>query len=225
MSTIRFDPPEIQDFDLAAETFLGGPPTEDGDPQRRASVGKPQVRPIRHDEVSDDPELLSFLDHSGSDYYLVRLTCSIGVSPDDVLDGATVGVDLRAGNGEPIAWSLSPLRLTQRVRHPKLTLGMDINLGPMLTIRGDWARADEEEQCYVYALGEREPDPEWRYRRTADDKLDGVHDMALVVQARRGAEVDGTVRISARITHRRFLIHSKVSLATEYAEFRLSPRS
>lgn len=221
MARIDLQTPAMETFDLVEEEVMGGPPSDGDQRDRRATVGRPVVEQIGPELLRDDPELLAFLGRSGHDFYLTGFACSLGVGPRDELEEATVRIDLDGEQGEAVAWSLSPLRLVQRVSRDNVSLGGEITLGPMLKIHGDWAPVAEQEHCYVYALGEGEPDPEWRYRRTANERLLGIHDMRMVVQAPRGECVDGIVQITARVRHRGALVQTVVPLPQDFAQFRL----
>jgi hypothetical protein len=222
---IRLEPTRLENFDLVEEEFLGGPPSDGLERGRRATVARPVVELIGPELVRADAELLRFLERSSAEFYLAHFRCSLGVGPRDELEEATVRVDLGSEEGEAVAWSLSPLRLVQRVPRDHVSLGAEISLGPMFKIRGDWAPLTEREECYVYALGEGESDPEWRYRRTAHEQLLGVHDMTMVVQVPPNRGVHGTVQITARVRHRGILVQTVVPLPQDFARFQLHGRT
>jgi hypothetical protein len=222
MATVRFPPPELLELPLEPEVFLGGAP-QPSDPNRRASVGRPQVRRIDTTEVSDDPELVAFVAQKASTFYLVRLTCGFAAGQQDRIDSATVRVELESDGDEAIAWSLSPLKLAHKVPAAKIDAGVGITFGPMLSIHGNWAAPEvEHEKCFVYAVGELEPDPEWRYERTESENLNGSHIMAMVIEVAPGTNAHGTVAIEARLTHRNALIRTKVTLPPDRATFTLT---
>jgi hypothetical protein len=221
VARIRLQTSVPETFDLVDEEFMGGPPSDGDHRDRRATVGRPVVQRISPELLDDDPEAQAFLGRSGADFYLTALTCSLGVGLREELEEATVRIDLVAAQGEAVAWSLAPLRLVQRVARDKVSFGAEIALGPMLSIRGDWAPVTEQDSCYVYALGEGEPDPEWRYRRTVNEKLLGIHDMTMVVQAPPGAGVDGIVQITARVRRRGALVQTVAKMPEDFARFQL----
>lgn len=224
MATIHFPPPEFLDVPLEPEVFLGGAP-QTTDRARRASVGKPQVRCIGSADVSDDPELVAFVQQKTSTFYLVLLTCGFAAGQHDTIDAATVRVELESDGEDAIAWSLSPLKLAHKVPAAKIGAGVDIKFGPMLSIHGNWAAPEvEHERCFVYAVGELEPDPEWRYQRTESESLNGSHNMALVIEVPPGTSANGTVDIEARLTHRNALIRTRVNLPADRATFELAAR-
>lgn len=222
MATIHFPPPELVDMPLEPEVFLGGGP-QVPDRDRRASVGKPQVRYIDSTEVSDDPELVAFVRQKTSTFYLVLLTCGFAAGQHDTIDAATVRVELESNGDDAIAWSLSPLKLAHKVPAAKVDAGVDIKFGPMLSIHGNWAAPEvEHERCFLYAVGELEPDPEWRFARTESETLNGSHNMAMVIEVAPGTKASGTVGIEARLTHRNALIRTKVRLPPDRAAFELT---
>jgi hypothetical protein len=220
MATMHFPPPDLVDLSLEPEVFLGGAPLT-ADSRRRASVGRPAVRQIGVTEVSDDPALVAFVQQSTSRFFLVSLVCGFAAGEHDRIDSATVGVDLESDGDEAIAWSLSPVRLMHRVPGIDIGAGADITFGPFLSIHGDWATPEEREKCFVYAVGEREPDPEWRYRRTALESLNGLQQMAMVVEVPPHTVARGSVRVEARLTHRNVLIRTRVTMPADVATFEL----
>ena len=54
------------------------------------------------------------------------------------------------------------------------------------------------------AAGEREPDPEWRFRRTPKVALEGVHDLWLVAQVERGREAVVAYGVNATVRRPKF---------------------
>jgi hypothetical protein len=202
--TIVVPDPEFIEVETLPEVVLGGPPTggeESG--LHRATVGVPTVIPLDGAELGKHSDLFAFAQASGFDFYLVLLSCSLGVAPNETIRSARVSVDLAAGpepsDADPTAWSMAPLRLVEKKPKPNISAGVEVSFSPMLKIKGDWASPEQEDLCYVHALGEGEPDPEWRYRGTTRDRLLGSHNMTMVVRATRGREASGSIRIDAEI--------------------------
>lgn len=225
MARISLQAPPVQTFELVDEVFMGGPPGDDDQSGRRATVGRPVPEKVGPQDLRDDKEALAFLEGSDFDFYKMYLTCSLGAGPRDEIEEATVRINFAAEHDDAVAWSLSPLRLVQRVQLDTLSLGADITLGPMLKIRGDWAPVTEQERCYVYALGEGEPDPEWRYRRTPNERLLGVHKMTMIIQIPRNRDAEGTLEITARLRHQGIWKQTMVPLPTDFAHFQVGSRS
>jgi hypothetical protein len=221
VTTIQLSAPELIDLPLEPEVFLGGGP-QSADSHRRASVGRPEVRQIGVSEVSDDPDLVAFVEQSTSTFFLVSLVCGFAAGEHDRIESARVGVDLESEGDEAIAWSLSPVRLVHPVKPVSLQAGVAVKLGPFLSIHGDWAAPDEVDKCFVYAVGEREPDPEWRYKRTASESLNGLQHMAMVVEAAPQTVARGSISVEARLTHRNALIRTKVTMPPDVESFELA---
>jgi hypothetical protein len=214
MITMTFEQPELEPVPLVPEQTMGGVDRYAGPDEYetdvRASIGKPLDRSISEVDVVGDPELADFLSaHPAEKFHLVRLVCSFSDGEEDVLERATFGVRLEnmtessaPAHPPPIAWSLAPLRLITKLRHSG-SAGGGVNLGPMLSLTGQWATEAEVSRCYVYALGEGEEDPEWRYVRTATVYLDGVHPMTMVIQ-RSLAPIKATISLHAIVRKKRF---------------------
>jgi hypothetical protein len=114
------------------------------------------------------------------------------------------------------------MRLVHQVAAANLDAGVAITLGPFLKIHGDWAAPDALDKCFVYAVGEREPDPEWRYRRTATESLNGLQRMAMVVEVAPHTAARGSVTVEARLTHRNAIFRTTVKMPADIASFELA---
>lgn len=196
--------PEMVEVETQPEVVLGGPPATNSDPARhRATVGIPTVIPLDAAELGRHSDVFAYAQASGFDFYLVLLCCSLGVGPGETIRSAHVSVDLAAGpepsDLDPTAWSLAPLRLVEKRPKHNISAGVEVSFSPMLKINGDWAPPEQVDSCYVHALGEDEPDPEWRYRSTTPDRLLGIHEMTMVVRAIHGQQSSGSIRIGAEV--------------------------
>lgn len=204
MLTIVVPEPVMLEVETLPELVLGGPPaTDDDSGLHRATVGVPTVIPLDGSELGKHSDVFAYAQSSGFDFYLVLLCCSLGVGPEETIRSAHVSVDLAAGpepsDLDPTAWSLAPLRLVERRPKQNISAGIEVSFSPMLKITGDWAPPEQVDSCYVHALGEDEPDPEWRYRGTTPDRLLGIHEMTMVVRVARGQQASGSIRISAEV--------------------------
>jgi hypothetical protein len=200
--------PELTAYPLITERTLGGPQHQ---VETRVSIGTAEPYPITANRVTDDPELATALSHSNRhDYYAIYLVCSFLEAVPEVVEQATFSVALSyadpGSDNQPIAWSLWPRKLVTKPAHQtksvKGTIG--IKLGIDLGLEGSYSEEADEGQCYVVAAGEREPDPEWRFRRTAKVSLDGAHDLWLVAQVERGREAVAVYGVNATVRRPRF---------------------
>ncbi len=201
--------PELTTYALAAERTLGGPQYE---LETRVSIGTAEPYPITANRVTDDPDLAVTLNrYDRHKYYGICLVCSfLGAAPE-VVEHATFSVTLSyadpGADDKPIAWSLWPRKLvTKPVHQTKSFKGsIGIKVGIDLRLEGGHSEEADEDQCYVVAAGEREPDPEWRFRRTAKvAALDGVHDLWLVAQVERGREAAVVYGVNAVVRRPKF---------------------
>lgn len=103
---------------------------------------------------------------------------------------------------EPFARVLVPARLSTGPCTISRGLTIGIHAGA-LGVTADAERSSnktvELEQPYVYAAGQGESDPEWRYERTATMELLGSHEMALVAEARRNVPAFAEISASATV--------------------------
>jgi hypothetical protein len=212
--------PEFTTYPLVTEPTLGGPHLQ---VQTRVSIGTAEPYPITTSRVTNDPELASALERSQRhDYYGVYLVCSFLEAASETVEHATFSVALSyadpAEHDQPIAWSLWPLKLTTKpvhqTRNAKARIG--IKVGADLGLEGGYEEEVDVEQCYVVAAGEREPDPEWRFRRTATATLDGSHDLWLVAQVGRGREAVAAYGLAATVRRPRFGIsHARLEVPVQ----------
>jgi len=200
--------PELTAYPLVAERTLGGPQHQ---VETRVSIGTAEPYPITANRMTDDPELANALNRSDRhDYYGIYLVCSFLEAVPETVEQATFSVALSYGDpaadDQPIAWSLWPRKLvTKPVRQTKSVKGsIGIKLGVDLGLEGSYSEEADADQCYVVAAGEREPDPEWHFRRTAKVALDGVHDLWLVAQVERGREAVALYGVNATVRRPRF---------------------
>jgi hypothetical protein len=61
------------------------------------------------------------------------------------------------------------------------------------------AQLVEVQRPYVYAAGQGESDPEWRYERTETMDLVGSHELALIVEAHRSVPAFAEISVSATV--------------------------
>jgi len=173
-------------------------------------MGGPVVRRISNDST-DDVELRRFLqeDAGDSDFYLLRLTCTLRADDDEPFTEVLLGVLLSAadaGLDAPIAWSMEPARLAEPVE-----ISRSVAFGPSLKILGigleskvDVGEKRERQDVFVEALYELESTPTWAMYRTRSTALQGLQRFHLVVKAARGSTTVGEVAATAKIERKRF---------------------
>lgn len=179
----------------------------------------PQVRRLTAKDPALSDEDRRFVASSTAAYFLVKLAASLAGGKGEQLAEARFGVEL----AEPtLAWALAPLRLSSERGDSGFSVNGEINLIPGLKIGGSRAPPDDREVCWVYALGEQEPDPEWRLRRVANHVIDGPQQFAMVVQVSAGDSTSGSVRLTARFERDGFSFRCRAKVLQAGAEFTLA---
>ncbi len=179
----------------------------------RVALGGPMAVPLRAEDVTDDPDLRTFIEREAahSAYHLVHLSVSFAPTPETPrLEDARVGLALSSPEAlqQPVAWSMAPRLLadttevTTSVRlAPQVKLAMlgEVSVGELErgTKRG-------RREVTVEAVGEMRSDPAWHLYRTASTPLRGTHRLVLVVRAARGAATRMSVSVDVT-TRGRFL--------------------
>jgi hypothetical protein len=153
-------------------------------------------------------------------YYLICFSCSFrpGNRP---LRSARLTVSLTGNAREaPIAWSMQPDRKTKRTEQerwyefsPKVKfVGASISLGTI------GSRTEfESDESYLIATGLLESVPEWYFRATGADDLEGKEDLQLVVRVAAEDQVRGDVFLGAKVGG----IGMKADLPSDFATFTL----
>jgi hypothetical protein len=199
--------PELTTYPLVMERTLG----KAGQVETRVSIGTAEPYPITADRVTDDPDLAAALIRSNRhDYYGVYLVCGFLEAAPETVERATFSVVLSyadpAAGDAPIAWSLWPRKLAAKPVHETKSVegSIGVKLGVDLELKGGVDKDADVEQCYLVAAGEREPDPEWRFRRTATTALGGSHHLWLVARVDRGREAVAEYGVNARVNRPKF---------------------
>jgi hypothetical protein len=199
--------PELTTYPLVTEELL----SKDNPIKTRVSMGTAEPYAITADSVTADPELAAALTRSDPhDYYGVYLVCSFLEAAQEVVEQATFSVVLSyadpAAGDPPIAWSLWPRRRATKPIHQAKSMGgsIGVSLGVNLALTAKVDEDAEVEQCYLVAAGEREPDPEWRFRRTSKTRLDGVHDLWLIARVEKGRQGIAEYGVSAKVDREKF---------------------
>jgi hypothetical protein len=227
--TLQLELASVDPFDLVVERTLGTP----ADAVRsRVSIGFAVPYLVTEEAVSGEPALVAALrEHGAYDYYALAFVCSFVERDGECIEGATFSVVLSIdGEDEsnvPIAWSLWPDRLSSKPVHRTKSAGLTVgvSLAADLTIKGEHSGEYDEEQCYVVAAGEREPDPEWTYRRTKTISLDGSHEMSLIAQVPKGRDAKATYGVTATVVRPRLRVaYARVDVPRARRTVRLQSR-
>lgn len=202
--------PELTTYPLVTERTFG----KADQIETRVSVGTAEPYPITADRVTGDPDLAAALTRSNRhDYYGVYLVCSFLEAAPETIEQATFSVVLSyaapAGGDAPVAWSLWPRKLATNPVHQAKSVEGSIGVqlvGVNLELKGGVEEDADVEQCYLVAAGEREPDPEWRFRRMAKTQpsLDGSHHLWLLARVDKGREAVAEYGVTAKVNRPKF---------------------
>ncbi len=208
--------PTSVDVPLEPEVLLGGRP---GVGENRASFGGPDITPLTQDALRNDPELCKYVVRSEYDYYLLAMTLSLAPAPNVEIRNSVLAISLGGERGQAIAWSMSPLKSEGPPVSSKTGGSIDVSLGPMVKIAGEHGTEKAVTDCYLYALGELESDPEWRLQRTSTAALSGLHELTMVVRCTTGDRVAGQVQVSASLVGSRGPFRSRAILSESQSAF------
>lgn len=196
------------DVDLVLEPRLHVP----GAPERvggRVSLGAPMVRPLTAAAAAaGDADWRPFLEAEGRDsvYLLLSLFCTFRADPDsDAIVDAAVGIQLEAPDAaadrQPIAWSIAPKRRSRAVnRAGRVALTAKLAIVESTV---EYAPDLAGEEVFVVGMGERDSDPEWRFRATGGFPLIGDEELTVVVKAPAGVPARASVTLAATVRHKR----------------------
>ncbi|MFI0980893.1 hypothetical protein ACH4SP_28280 [Streptomyces sp. NPDC021093] len=188
----------------------------------RILLGGPVSVPVDAKVVAHDVELQAFVEGEAARavYHLLHLsiTCE---QEDDAPELHRVDVDLTLSVEEaaavafqPVAWSMTPRRLTADVESTT-----SAQLGPQMAFVGH-SRTTRQSTVLLEALRELRSDPGWEIRRTRATKIGGTYRLAMVVRAPRGVTSRVTVAVGAVVRKGKMLrryreeVPGQVGLAT-----------
>ncbi|TDC20108.1 hypothetical protein E1265_22785 [Streptomyces sp. 8K308] len=192
MNPDRDDQPTGYDIELVPEPRLHLRAPGSGE-TGRVSIGAPEVRRLPPAEGAD------------GDFYLLSLVCAFRPPADGApLVDAAVGLRLESpgepDDRQPIAWSISP-KARRRPVQRRTTVSITAQLA--IVEAGVEVAPGQGEQLFVVGTGERDSDPEWRFRAVDDHPLIGDETLDVVVRAPAGAPVVAHLMAAATIRHRR----------------------
>lgn len=210
MNHLDIDVPSLQDVDLLPVPRLNTP-TQSARLRGRVSLGVAAVRRLSAEEAAaGDEHWRDFLESESahSDYLLLNLVCAFRPADDDPFVDAGVGIRLEApdepSDRQPIAWSIAPKkRVVPAGRVGKLALTAKLAIvESSLEVTPDQQR----EHLFLVGMGERDSDPEWRFRATSAAPLIGDETLSIVVKAPSGTPVRAHVSIAATVKQRRLAL-------------------
>ncbi|MGK4581626.1 hypothetical protein [Kitasatospora sp. HPMI-4] len=208
MNHVSIDVPVLRDVELSPVPRLNTPTTSA--PLRgRVSLGVAVVRRLTAEQAAQgDEEWLDFLESESahSDYLLLSLVCAFRPADnDDVFVDAGVGIQLEAPDEpedrQPIAWSIAPKKRASpagRVGRIALTAKLAIVESTL-----DVTPNQQQEHLFLVGMGERDSDPEWRFKATSSVPLIGDETLTIVVKAPARAAVRAHVSVAATVRQRR----------------------
>ncbi len=208
MNHIFIDAPVLADVELSPVPRLNNPTTS-GPLRGRVSLGTAVVRRLTAEQAAQGDEgWRDFLESESahSDYLLLSLVCAFRpADSDDQFVDAGVGIQLEAPNEpddrQPIAWSIAPKkRASPGGRGGRISLTAKLAIvESTLDITPD----QQNEHLFLVGMGERDSDPEWRFKAKSTAPLIGDETLTIVVKAPAGAAVQAHVSIAATVRQRR----------------------
>ncbi|WP_052850415.1 hypothetical protein [Streptomyces avicenniae] len=196
----------------------------------RISIGAPAVRRLSAAEASAvGGEWGAFVaaEAPHSDFHLLSLACTFRPPANGApLVEAAFGLRL-ASPGEPperqpIAWSLSPKARTRPVER-RTAVSFTAQLA-LVEAGVEVGPGSAGEDLFVTGMGERDGDPEWRFRAVPDHPLIGDETLTTVVRAAAGAPVLAHLVAAATLRHRRFgLIPYRAALPPTLRTIEVAP--
>jgi hypothetical protein len=213
MSTAMTTTSEIQlvDVTLEARELLGNVPDSVARDPGRFSFGHDEPTAVTLATPDLDDELRASLSTDEEHRFVaLRFTCSFRPDDDPLTESRlAIRLSSQQPGGEtdpPIARLLQPERLVQPIERQK---GFNITPGitvATVTVGGVGASGQskyDDQKCYLVADGKRAPAAEWFFRKTDAVPLEGMHDLRLIAQVRRGMPALAEVIMTAKIQRRR----------------------
>lgn len=175
---------------------------------QRITIGEPIVLPLTARRLRDDPDLEEYMQQTGNRwrFSVVKLACSFYPDEDEPLLQAEVTAALRSSESDsmqPIAWSVDPRLVVDSINRGgtnKIATDSKFVVSPSMERSSSYSA----KEYFLQALGERESDVTWVFRRTSSSSVTGTHTLTLVVRLPEGRPSEMHVRVVAYI-ERRFL--------------------
>ncbi len=173
----------------------------------RITLGGPYAVPVTPDYVADDPDLRTFVKTEAAHrvYHVVHMSVSFAAEPARPRLYRTA-IELRlsgATTPAPVAWSMSPLRVTDSVQVERsFRLGPELKLHDADMSVGEVEQKASWQRTEVFLQAQRvlQSDPAWEFTRTKTMSLYGSYRLIMVVRAGRDetTSIGGTVRAATR---------------------------
>jgi len=174
----------------------------------RVSLSMPCVVQLPPDREKLGNELYEFLREERKRYELkaMVLACSF-VSRDAPLLKAILAISLERDDGiaenRPVAWNLTPERLTKPGTHFSSTFSLELSINPKVRVEVAEQPTTQDDQHILIAHGEGSSTPEWEFKRTKQSDFDGIHRIGMTIMTPRGAPATARLALSALIRHRK----------------------
>ncbi|GAA4603775.1 hypothetical protein BJY16_004739 [Actinoplanes octamycinicus] len=183
-----------------------GEPAGPAELSGRLFLGGPLAVPLGPGDLDDDGRMFLAAEAGAFDYRLTHLALTVTGDDDAPFASVTLGVALTCDDGEAVAWSMAPDRvtdtaqLTDRFRFgPQLSLlGVEASLGSV-----ERTRVRQGSEPLVEALRPLRADPAWIIRRGRHTPVAGAYRFVMVVRSPAGAAVRTGITVTARVRRRR----------------------
>jgi hypothetical protein len=171
----------------------------------RVVLSEPDAVPIDENTLGDDVDLKRFFAGQKSQwsFHAVQVRCTFKAGEGEKFERSQVAVHLTAeGSKQPNAYSMSPLKLAQKIQIKESTsIGSDLKflkseIGEDITI--------PENQLYVVAYNEGTATPYWQLKDVPGISIEGVERFSLIVRAPLETKSAGTITVSADMSSKRF---------------------
>ena len=179
----------------------------------RVVLGEPSAVTIDDATLGDDLELKRFFAGQKDQwsFHAVQLSCSFEAGDGETFERALFTVQLSAQGAaagqEPIAWSMTPFKLVQKVEiKDTASIGADLKLVKS-ELGSDVTYPDNE--LYLVAYNERCSNPYWRLKAVRGITIEGVQRLRMIVRVPRDVPSLGRLDVGADIRARRFLVPCK----------------
>jgi len=159
-----------------------------------------------------DPKGLLQSDVEGFRFFLAQLTVTTLAASEEPFVEVQVDVRLDGGDGssEPIAWSMAPDRLEDKIQLSReISIDATLKLVALGAVEvgpgAGWKRgmSVEKKEPFLLAAHELTSRPLWKLRRTSATEIDGMTRLSLMVRAPEQSTPTGQVRLSARVERQR----------------------
>jgi hypothetical protein len=182
----------------------------------KITLGEPLTQAIRKDAAESDPDLQQFLQQQSKqwNFFAVQLACTFTANSGEQFEQAFIKVALSATGAAsaapPIAWSMRPFKLTQKIDSPgKVELGAELKFGPVVSVEPIVkVPVPAKVTVYLQAYNELQADPYWRFKATSGQVIEGGQRLHMVVRVPKNVEAKGAVSVEADIKKSKFGLFS-----------------